>query len=507
MARHFHYEYIIKESQQSNLVSDFLNFQPLPELMQGAGVAVLTLLISFAIGIFIHHLSDGERKNNFLDLHVALDYVWRFKQSVAILLGVVLSPMLMGIGGNYFKFIIFLIWLCSLVALLAIIFRLYSWIKGDKDEFRKSYLSDFKKTPDDQVVSWSDLWGTEVNKEKKFLEKDYFVPFSNQIDLLIVSDQESDWDTLSKLLDSYANNLELRNKTFLLVFDEFFPKILEWHQILWVKQYSEFGKTKTTPKQVPSHHVFNVDQTISKMIKYVTKEALVGVNGRAYSYFKTLENHFDKYRDVQIEGAQHSYIYIKYIPVYEDCLNLISKSQEAYNIWSDYFPHDWKITKENYKQNVVTQEWYSRFISWSQEKIWKENKEWNKELEEVSRELFPSVDPITWAKIYTFALMGHSETRVKKIIERGVSYGYGGRVFTGSGDDFEKDFAALYEAEVNASLDLALFLFGRVYTEKNLNNWLIELNNHNYEENSNEFKRKVVWTQIFKRLLEKINNI
>ena len=506
MSRYHYIELVEYKNHCEGLLFNFFNSDQLPELMQGAGVAVLTLLISFAIGIFIHHLSDGERKNNFLDLHVALDYVWRFKLSVFVLLGAVLSPMLMEMGDTLFKSLVFTFWLGTLIVLLVIIFRLYAWVKGDKDDFRKKYLDSFEKSPEDQVVSWSDLWRTDVNKEKKFLEKDYFVPFSNQIDVLLMSKSDKDWDTLSKLLDAYANNIELRNKTFLLVFDEFFPKILEWHKELWHRQYSEFDKRKTEPRVVPSHFVFNVDQTIDKIIKYVTNEALIGTNGNAFSYFKTLENHFNKYKDLAIEGTQHKYIYVEHIPIYEDCLNLIPKSQDSYNIWGHYFPNDWKITKENFEKNIVTRIWYGRFVNWSQEKIWKNTNEWNKELEEVSKELFPSVDPITWAKIYTFALIGQSESRVKRIIERGVNFGYGGRMYSGYGDDFEKHFAEMYKAELDATYDLTLFLFRKIYTEKNLGDWLREANSLNYPEESDEFRRREVWREIFTKLLEKIKS-
>ncbi|PIR60132.1 MAG: hypothetical protein COU68_03045, partial [Candidatus Pacebacteria bacterium CG10_big_fil_rev_8_21_14_0_10_45_6] len=91
-------------------IINFLEYPPLPELMQGAGIAVLTLLISFAIGIFIHHLGDGERKGNFLDLHVALDQVWLFKPSLFILLVVVISPFFMGVDSAGLRIIIFFVW-------------------------------------------------------------------------------------------------------------------------------------------------------------------------------------------------------------------------------------------------------------------------------------------------------------------------------------------------------------------------------------------------------------
>src|SRR3990167_1527389 len=92
------------------VLEDFLNYEPLSQLMQGASMAVLTILISFAIGIFVHHLSDGERKGSLLDLHVALDYVWLFVPSLVIVGIMVTVPFFMGMGELDFKTIVFAIW-------------------------------------------------------------------------------------------------------------------------------------------------------------------------------------------------------------------------------------------------------------------------------------------------------------------------------------------------------------------------------------------------------------
>ncbi len=489
------------------LISEFLSYPPLPELMQGAGVAVLTLLISFAIGIFIHHLGDGERKGNFLDLHIALDYVWRFKQSVVLLVVVVITPFFMGVSNITIQLTAFILWAVALIGLILISLRLYAWVKGDKDDFRREYLSDFPKSPTDKIVTWGDFWSTDWNAQKRFTEPDFFVPFSKEIDTLLKSEKKEDWQTLKKLLDGFVSKIENRNRVFLLVFPEFFPKVLEWHFILWKKQYSEYAKDKVkTPVRVDSH-VFEVDQLIDTTIKFVTKEALIGKSGNAFSYFKTLEEHIDKYQDELIVGEKHTYLYIEQLPIYEDCFNMIPQSQESYNIWEHYFPESWKITISNLDKNKISNLWYRRFLDWSQSRMMSEKKEWDKDLEEISKELFPSVDPITWAKIYTFVVRPWSDSRVKSVIDRGVNFGYAGRVVSGWGDDFESNFSKIYEAELESTFDLAMYLFGnRVFTKENLNSWIAELQALEYPEDSDEFKRKQVWSGIFQALKKRVDD-
>ena len=490
---------------RESIFSIFFNYEPLSQLMQGAGMAVLTLLISFAIGIFIHHLSDGQRKGNFLDLHVALDYVWRFKLSVALLLIVVIAPFLISIENLIFQATVFVIWLAALIGLLVIIFRLYEWVKGDKNDFRRNYLADFPKSRRDKVVSWVDLWSSDTNADDRYQEKDFFVPFSRDIDSLLISAKKEDWELLVKLLEGYSTNIENRNQTFLVVFPEFFPKILEWHFLLWKKQYSEYAKDKPE-RATPDQYLFEADHIVDSIIRHITKISLSGQSTHAFSYFKTLDEHTQKYGSEFIDGEKHRYLYPSALPIYTDCFELIPKSSDSFDIWGHYFPSSWKVTIANLKDSIMARIWLDRFIHWSQSRLWKEGDGWDQELEELSRELFPSVDPITWAKIYTFALRPWSKSRVKSIVEKGTNFGLAGRVVTGWGDDAEKNLANIYESELQSTLDLAMHLFGSIFTKDNLDAWLNELQEFNYPEDSSEFRRKQNWEGIFKALKKRLDD-
>ncbi len=482
-------------------ILNFLNYPPLPDLMQGAGVAVLTLLVSFAIGIFIHHLGDGERKGNFLDLHVALDYVWLFKPFLIVLGIVVLSPFLMGVESVAVKIIAFILWLLSLIALFWIALRLYEWVKGDKDTFRLKYLSGFPKSPRDNIVSWKDYWTTKESTGNRFNEKDFFVAFSTQIDSILQSDKEKGWNILPKLLEDFLSNIQNRNKIFILVFPEFFPKILEWHLIFWKKQFSKFAKDKEDRNETEVDiKTFEADHIVDQIIRYVTKEALTENTGNAFSYFKHLETHIDKYETEQIVGSQHTYVYIEHLPIYNDILDQLPKSREAYDIWGHYFPAKWKITISNLKDHIVSRVWLNRFLEWSRSRIWSGGKEWDKDLDEVSKELFPSVDPIIWAKILAFVMRPWSDSRIKAIVENDQNFGYIGRIFTGWGDGVETDFARQHEEQLKETINVAIFIFGGLFTVDNLNQWLNELSSLSYPEDSDEHRRKEQWKEILTAL-------
>ncbi len=495
----------LSDKSVSGAWDSFLNYAPLPELMQGAGAAVLTLLVSFAIGIILYHLNDRDKAGGQLDLHVALDYVWMFKLSLVPLLLVVILPFTMGANSVVWQSIIFTTWFISLSLLIWIVIRLYGWVKGNKHSRRLGYLAKFPKSDTDKIVSWNDLWSTS-NTHTRFNEKDYFVAFSNQIDALLQKGGDRNWNTIAQLLTDFHSHIDKRDKIFLLVFDEFFPKILEWHLQIWTFHYTQYSKEKSNNKDKINTKAFEVDLVIDQIIRFITKEALVGSNGRAFSYFDELKKHIAKHADYVIEGTKHTYEYVAHIPIYEDCFEYIPQSPDSYDIWGHYFPEEWKINISNLESNVVSRIWMHRYLEWSQSRIWKESEDWDKQLDELNKGLFDTVDPITWAKIHTFVFRPRreSETKMKTMVETGTKFGYSGRTFAGWGDDFETQYQELQKAELNNTIDLALHIFPRVFTEKNIITWQKEITELQYPEDSSEARRAVVWGAIFRKMLQHI---
>jgi hypothetical protein len=476
--------------------------QSITQLMQGAGMAILTLLISFAIGILIHHLGDGERKDNFLHLHVALDHVWFFKPTLVVLIINFVSPFFMGSQILFWNVFIFCIWVTSFIWLCVIVLRIYEWVKGDKDDFIKGYLSSTYKTAQDKIITWGEFWGTDLNIKKRFTEAEFFIPFSQQINELIKSEKEEDWSVAFKMLEGFKNSIGKRNKIFITIFPEFFPKILEWHFMVWSKQYGRFKKGVVQEVKKIDVHLFEIDHLIDEIIKYVTKQSLIETD-HAHSYFNFLDIHIKKYGDESIIGDDYIYDYINQIPIYLDCLNMIPKSSQSHDIWNRYFPSEWKITIENFKKNRITRVWYGHFLEWSQHKIWKPCDELDTELDEVSRELFPNVDPNVWAKIYTFVLRPWSSSRIKEIIDKKIKFGFLGRIYSGFGEDFEKEFVLLNKEYLENTIELAIFLFGKVFTEEHIDSWLEELEKLEYSKDSDEYLKQQSWIGIMRALKNK----
>lgn len=489
------------------LLTNFFNFAPLSELMQGAGSVIVTLLISFAIGIFIHYLGESENTGNYLDLHVALDYVWLFKSSLFFLAIVVTTPFFIGMSDQlYSKISFFLAWLVAFIALFAIVIRLYSWVKGDKDDFRLKYLGMFPKSPRDKIVSWKSYWSAKIGSDSRFRERDFFVAFSKQIDSILQTDIEKEWKILPQLLEDFFSYIDNRNKIFLLVFPDFFPKILEWHFILWHKQYLKFSSSPQAIETNIDIAVFEAERIIYNIVSYVTREALSGNTGNASSYFKYIEEHVVRHEMDKIEGEKAVHFYIEYLHIYNDCFDLIPKSRQSYDIWKSYFPKNWKVTKNNLQKYILSRIWFDHFLQWVRPRLQVSQKEYDQELDEVSREMFPDVDPIVWANILSFIFRSWSgSSRAKGIIESKINFGRIGNVFSGWGGDVENNFYNFQNTQFENAIDLAVFLFGRVFTMENLDKWIKEISEASYEKESECYESAQQWKEIFQKLKKHVH--
>ncbi len=157
----------------------------LPNIVQGIGIALLTILIPLAIAI----LSDiyqkrKDQKIEFanLDLHVILDHVFKIK---LLLLYVILifSPMfLWEISSGPYRFIEIVLSIIGICFTSKIILDVYYWTKGSVLKFRFSYLEKLKKYKDFEVV-WHSVWQTvNINTQN---EREFFEIFSSIIDRLL----------------------------------------------------------------------------------------------------------------------------------------------------------------------------------------------------------------------------------------------------------------------------------------------------------------------------------
>jgi len=121
----------------------------------------------------------------------------------------------------------------GIILLVNIIFKVYRWIKGNIFDFRFSYLKRVKKYNDLETV-WSSVWQVKnINIQN---EKEFCKIFFSKIDHLLGLPKNS-LEITSKLLNDFSNSKNKRSIILLVVPENTFPKILEWHFKIWQNKY------------------------------------------------------------------------------------------------------------------------------------------------------------------------------------------------------------------------------------------------------------------------------
>ena len=177
-------------------------------------------------------------------------------------------------------------------------------------------------------------------------------------------------------------------------------------------------------------------------------------------------------------------------------------------ILENYFPKEWKITKANFLKstNPMPRLVYGYFEQWAVPRILDPKNEFDQELDDVSRYLFPEANPIDWATILRFVYVtGFADYGIQAVIERLWTFGKFGRIFSFAvvGDDDRRDeIRKGLQAEQQRTYELALVLFGQIFSEANLNEYLKEVDKliakEDYQHKDKCLKLKNILTEILK---------
>jgi len=508
------------------------NSEGIPTVIQNLGLALLTILIPLAIAV----LEDTNRRRKDkrkllgdLDLHVVLDYVFQIPR---LLLWVA------------FIFLPFLLWdiLVSLPTLRILpillsgigiyfigqtILKGYLWVKGRVWDFRFSYLNSFRDYKDVENV-WRSVWQARViNREDIDLpspneEQKFFEVFVSQIENLLKNcegilfnfkkvKEKNRLKLISKLLNDFLRFINNRSVFFLSYHG--LQKILEWHFRIWKKNY-EYLRDKNKIEEWGNYNEILriLDSILFKIEERALQERM------AFCFFDHLKNHIEKYKE---EKVDNEYYYVDYLlslnslckKLFED----IPSSPEHNIIWSHYFPKQWKITKANLEKKFrISWGMLNCFLEWSRDKICEDLEKYDPTLDEILRELFPEVDPITFADILVFAICPWSGKRTEFFIKRKRNFGLAGRIrtFGFNFDPFDKEsrkkkeresferVRKLEEEERKKAIELGYYLFKNQFTSQKLEEYVKELEKlkGKYEEDSMEEDKRKRLTEIFKEM-------
>jgi len=191
----------------------------------------------------------------------------------------------------------------------------------------------------------------------------------------------------------------------------------------------------------------------------------------SYSFFNKLKNHAKKCKKESV--SSHSYNESLFDSFYQVFFQNIYDAPERFDIWEHYFPREWKITKSNLQnsENIISNISLNNFWDWASHRIWQTSKENDFPLDDVSRNLFPDVNPILWSKILMFIISPYGEDRLRSVIERPWNFGFMGRVKVYSGPQ-EDEIRKMYKKEEINTFDLSYFLFKEQFSKINLESYI-----------------------------------
>ena len=152
------------------------------------------------------------------------------------------------------------------------------------------------------------------------------------------------------------------------------------------------------------------------------------------------------------------------------------------------------------------------FSEWAQERIWQVQATPDWDLDEVSRNLFPELNPRLWAIILIFIYMPYDDNIVKSVIERSWNFGFIGRVsrlYPGDIADKEEEskrktikmVQSAEKVEIKNTFELTYLLFKDQFSKENLEKYIKSLKELKYDEPNKE-KRRLEFLNIFNEIME-----
>jgi hypothetical protein len=214
----------------------------------------------------------------------------------------------------------------------------------------------------------------------------------------------------------------------------------------------------------------------------------------AYAYMKEIQriihNKDEQYQEYLLNNFYRSYF------------DRIKDSPSHFDIWHHYFPNEWKVTRSNItdERNNISSISLNSFLDWAIPRLESSREESDFALDEAIRELFPDVDPISWATILIFLYTPYEpENRVKSVVESNWTIGKMSRVHVRSSrEEISKDT----KNERNSVYELASMLFEDVFSLDNLERYIDELRALKCDKGSTQNNHKLRLLYIFTGMLE-----
>lgn len=321
-----------------------------------------------------------------------------------------------------------------------------------------------------------------------------------------------DLETLKVLLNDFLILIDNRATIFLVINKKVLPKILEWDLAIWKNKWQSFqGKSND---RINWHELSNTSEsTILKIGERAIREKQYLFTA---AFLKNFQKHLEAHKEDSIQIGTRTLHYREYL--FAIFFKLLIEFEEADNLsekeymWSS-LPAEWKITKKNLedKTNLFAYISLHEFINWASIRI-QMGKDFDPQLNDLSINLFPEVDPRVWTIILTFCyLIYDPSNRVKSVIEQPWSFGYdfSATVFSLSAGETIKEKIKSMELQketerkikTQKAYELGILLFPNILSKELLVKYVQELSDLKYTEDSTKDHKRLEMLKIFNEIL------
>lgn len=473
------------------------------QVLLNTSIALVTIFIPVAISLFE---TNKESDFKILDSAVILDHLVNGKIILWELSLLFIPIFLWNIDSMVARFIALASWSLGVYFAVNKLSIVYSWIRGNRYSSRFAYLK-YSNINQEAEDLWRSVWETKnINREN---EDNFFKIFNQKINNAFSKEDIYELRISLKLIQDFNILINKRDILFLTSKDNLFAELLKWHYLSWEREFSNMPNDKDINK----FSVYtSISSTLDEIFKKILERSLE--SNFSYGFFNLIDEHIKKHKDSKVIDGNHEYYYREsFLSIfYSKFFDLIGKSNQKYDIWNHYFPKSLKIDEDTIKEPFafIT---LDNYIQWAIDRIRDtSNKKYDSELENVSREIFPSVEPIFWSIMMTFLMRSWEDNRFKSLIENKRSFGFIGRIFSWSGSineeiDTTARMSIHEEQQLKDSVALLCKLFSNQFSLSNIDNYIEELNKLNYSDNEiRELYRKQVlkYMELIKAHLEKI---
>jgi len=304
------------------------------------------------------------------------------------------------------------------------------------------------------------------------------------------------------LCEDFGKFLENRQLVSLLN-DEIFSKFLNLHFKVWSNSYKLITQKN---KLNEWSSLDGILRNLDFILKTIIKRAIMEKGRYSFLLFKNLKFHIGYYQKKVINEYSYANYFFRNI-FCSIFFEYIVDSSDRFDIREHYFPKEWKITKENIKNSLVSRILWNQYVEWAQKRIMETREEkFDRKLDEVTSQLFPNIDYSTWAEILTFAVAPWSDGRIKSAIERKIIFGaitLYPKYMNVSVNEIEK----VRKERINNTIKLGYILLRSQFSKKALQEYLQKLEELGtaYPPNSSEEAKRMNFLKIFKEMLNLTN--